>query len=56
VSVYKNVKTDIPVRADKLGLRQIRREDTSNIVNKLNWSSVEKAQALLQETSECRNY
>ena len=28
--------------ADKLGLRQIRCEDTSNLVNKLNWSSVGK--------------
>jgi hypothetical protein len=56
VSVYKNVKTDIPVRADKLGLRQVRCEGTSHIVNKLNWSSVGKAQALIQETMECRNY
>jgi hypothetical protein len=42
--------------ADKLGLRQIRREDTSNVVNKLNWSSVGKAQALAQETIKCRSY
>jgi hypothetical protein len=41
---------------DKLGLRQVRCENTSNIVKKLNWSSVGNAQALTQETMECRNY
>jgi hypothetical protein len=40
---------------DKLGLRQIRSEDTSQIVNKLNWSRVGKAQAQTQETMECKN-